>query len=294
MKKIDDMENARVIQFNVMKIDIKKFGEKNTKKFVNNIKNTMVFENKTTAVQKSENYDVVSLIYEDGTKDIFYFFNWDNTWYLETLDGNQYRNADFITDYIEHVDVTNTKTVYIQMPVAWQLELEKKTEVFDTAFFFRELVYYNINERGMTREDALVDARKSMQTNRILYQYALENDYGFTEQEMQQLLDDEIAHAKLSDNYDEIVTLYQEQGLDYETILKKRKEKIVMSKTIQKLYNAKYEEFRHGNDKIGEQVCDNLTDYWNAFVLEEVQPQMAEYDFSEFQKELDTAENDIE
>ena len=288
------MENARVIQFNVMKIDIKKFGEKNTKKFVNNIKNTTVFENKTTAVQKSEDYDVVSLIYEDGTKDIFYFFNWDNTWYLETLDGNLYRNADFITDYIDHVDVTNTKTVHIQMPVAWQLELEKKTEVFDTAFFFRELVYYNINERGMTREDALADARKSMQTNRILYQYALENDYGFTEQEMQQLLDDEIAHAKLSDNYDELVTLYQEQGLDYETILKKRKEKIVMSKTIQKLYNAKYEEFRHGNDKIGEQVCDNLTDYWNAFVLEEVQPQMAEYDFSEFQKELDTAENDIE
>ena len=283
-------ENISAIQLNATRIKEKR----SFQTLVDALENTVEAVNKIVPVQRADDHDVVSVIYEDGKKDIFYFFSRDNAWYLETPDGNQYKNADFITDYIERVDVTETKTVQIQRPFAWQLELEKETEVFDTAFFLKELVYYNLNERGMTKEDAIADARKSMQSDQVLYQYAIDNGYGLTEQETQQLLLAEIAEARLADNYDEIDTLYQEQGLNYETCLEKRKEKIAMSKTIRNLYNAKYEAFRHGNDTVGEHVCENVTEYWNAFVLEEVQPQMADYDFSEFQKELDAAESDIQ
>ncbi|MDE7206819.1 MAG: hypothetical protein K2N90_06635, partial [Lachnospiraceae bacterium] len=283
------VENISAVQFNTARTKAKR----NFQGFVDSVQNTVTAENKADSVQRADNYDVVSLIYEDGAKDIFYFFNQDNMWYLETPDGGQYKNADFITDYIERVDITESKTTFVQKPAVWQLELEKETEVFDTAFFFKELVYYNVNERGMAKEEAINDARKSMQTDRTLYQYALENGYGLTRQEMQLLLQEEIAQAKLAENYEEVSALYREQGLILEAYLENREEKLAVSKTIGNLYNAKYEEFRHGKDTIKGQICENVTEYWNAFLLEEVQPQMAEYDFSEFQKELDAAEDAI-
>lgn len=41
---------------------------------------------------------------------------------------------------------------------------------------------------------------------------------------------------------------------------------------------------------IGDMICKDLTEYWNTFVLEELQPDMADYNFDEFLKQLDLAE----
>ena len=45
-----------------------------------------------------------------------------------------------------------------------------------------------------------------------------------------------------------------------------------MQFTIKKLYNAAYEEFRHGNDRIGERTCEDFNEYWTYFLLDVVYP----------------------
>ena len=285
-----DKENIFAIQLNVSRIKDRK---SSFQKITDGLEQTAVPQNKADTIQKPEDYDVVSIIYKDGSKDIFYFFHQDDKWYLETPEGIVYQNADFITDVFESSEELEVQSVHIREPYEWQLELEKETEKYDISFSFKLKVYYNINERAMTLEEAINDARQSIKTDMVLYQYALKEGYGLTEQEKQQALQEEIEQAKRAENYNEINEQYLAQGLTLEDSLKKQKESIAMSRATDRLYNAKYEEFRHGKDKIGNTVCETVTEYWNAFLMEELWPQMENYDFGELQKQLDITEESL-
>ncbi|MBO5032999.1 hypothetical protein J6K35_04600 [bacterium] len=285
-----DTDNISAIQFNISKIQNEKNRKKSFCNFVSALEHVIVPENRTDGVQRTDDYDVVSVIYENGTKDNFYFFKQDSVWYVEMPDGKQYANADFITEYIDHTDVTGSGAVYLQEPYVWQLELEKEAEVFDTAYFFKEQVYYNMKECNMNQNDAIDAARESMLSDMTLYQYALKNGYGLSEEEQQAALKEEITLLQSAENYEQIAALYEQYGLSLEASVNKRKDSIVMSNTVSKLYNAKYEAFRHGDDMIGDVICKDLTEYWNTFIAEELYPEMADYDFSEFLKQLDFAE----
>ena len=285
-----DNDHISAIQLNVFRIKDRK---SSFQKITDGLEQTAVPQNKADTIQKPEDYDVVSIIYKDGSKDIFYFFHQDDKWYLETPEGIVYQNADFITDVFESSKELEVQSVHIREPYEWQLELEKETEKYDTSFSFKLKVYYNINERAMTLEEAINDARQSIKTDIVLYQYALKEGYGLTEQEKQQALQEEIEQAKRAENYNEINEQYLAQGLTLEDSLKKQKESIAMSRATDRLYNAKYEEFRHGKDKIGNTVCETVTEYWNAFLMEELWPQMENYDFGELQKQLDITEESL-
>ena len=285
-----DNDHISAIQLNVFRIKDRK---SSFQKITDGLEQTAVPQNKADTIQKPEDYDVVSIIYKDGSKDIFYFFHQDDKWYLETPEGIVYQNADFITDVFESSEELEVQSVHIREPYEWQLELEKETEKYDISFSFKLKVYYNINERAMTLEEAINDARQSIKTDMVLYQYALKEGYGLTEQEKQQALQEEIEQAKRAENYNEINEQYLAQGLTLEDSLKKQKESIAMSRATDRLYNAKYEEFRHGKDKIGNTVCETVTEYWNAFLMEELWPQMENYDFGELQKQLDITEESL-
>ena len=285
-----DNDHISAIQLNVFRIKDRK---SSFQKITDGLEQTAVPQNKADTIQKPEDYDVVSIIYKDGSKDIFYFFHQDDKWYLETPEGIVYQNADFITDVFESSEELEVQSVHIREPYEWQLELEKETEKYDISFSFKLKVYYNINERAMTLEEAINDARQSIKTDIVLYQYALKEGYGLTEQEKQQALQEEIEQAKRAENYNEINEQYLAQGLTLEDSLKKQKESIAMSRATDRLYNAKYEEFRHGKDKIGNTVCETVTEYWNAFLMEELWPQMENYDFGELQKQLDITEESL-
>ena len=285
-----DNDHISAIQLNVFRIKDRK---SSFQKITDGLEQTAVPQNKADTIQKPEDYDVVSIIYKDGSKDIFYFFHQDDKWYLETPEGIVYQNADFITDVFESSKELEVQSVHIREPYEWQLELEKETEKYDISFSFKLKVYYNINERAMTLEEAINDARQSIKTDMVLYQYALKEGYGLTEQEKQQALQEEIEQAKRAENYNEINEQYLAQGLTLEDSLKKQKESIAMSRATDRLYNAKYEEFRHGKDKIGNTVCETVTEYWNAFLMEELWPQMENYDFGELQKQLDITEESL-
>ena len=285
-----DKENIFAIQLNVSRIKDRK---SSFQKITDGLEQTVIPQNKTDTIQKSDDYDVVSIIYGDGSKDIFYFFQQGDMWYMETPEGSVYQNADFITDVFESSEELEVQSVHIREPYEWQLELEKETEKYDISFSFKLKVYYNINERAMTLEEAIDDARQSVKTEMVLYQYALKEGYGLTEQEKQEALQKEIDQAKRAENYNEIKEQYLAQGLSFEESLEKQKESIAMSRAADRLYNAKYEEFRHGKDKIGNTVCETVTEYWNAFLMEEMWPQMENYDLGEFETQLDAAEEQI-
>jgi hypothetical protein len=57
--------------------------------------------------ERGDDFLSILLIYEDGHKDKFFFFEQDENWYMETGEGEVYGNAGFITDII-HVEETGT------------------------------------------------------------------------------------------------------------------------------------------------------------------------------------------
>lgn len=76
--------------------------------FIENMEGAVPEKDQKKAPHRGEDYYTVSFIYEDETKDIFYFFPKGEKWYLETENGDVYGNADFILDYVDidfNVDV---------------------------------------------------------------------------------------------------------------------------------------------------------------------------------------------
>lgn len=65
---------------------------------------SLVLTEPSDNVERGEGYIIVTLKYEDGTKDSFYFFQTApdaEEWYVEAEDGTIYQGGDFISEYIQ-------------------------------------------------------------------------------------------------------------------------------------------------------------------------------------------------
>ena len=56
---------------------------------------------------------------------------------------------------------------------------------------------------------------------------------------------------------------------------------------MEKLYVEKYEEFRLGNDSIGNEIYDDFVSYYNAYMAEEILPLTEKYDLTELEKVME-------
>ena len=63
-----------------------------------------------------------------------------------------------------------------------------------------------------------------------------------------------------------------------------------ISLAMEKLHTAAHDEFRRGNDRIGERVCEDFSEYWTYYLLDVVYPSMESYNENTLEPLLDEAE----
>ncbi|MDO4298810.1 MAG: hypothetical protein Q4C59_10125 [Lachnospiraceae bacterium] len=302
---LPDAEAVTAVQINTLKCAADKWG----KSWISNLLKAL---NKAIPVQtpsseelkKGDWYDTLCLSYEDGTKDIFCFFIENDIWYMEDTDGIIYENADFITDYItqgyallgseKETAKTTPDTGYpittLSAPSGDTLELDQLLDTHDLRYHLTLKIRENI-QSGLSEETAVTNAREWLKNRFLLYQYALGEGCEPTEEDFRESLEFYITSLEQAENYDEIKPYFEEAGTTLRQFLKKSKEQYRVHLTIQNLYQNISEEFRNGNDQIGDKVCENIDEYWSTFLLDTVYPAMEAHDFSEFTKQMDEAES---
>ena len=73
-------------------------------------------------------------------------------------------------------------------------------------------------------------------------------------------------------NFSDLEAAFEECGSSYEEYQQAVREEYRITCTIEKLYDAVYEEFRHGNDRIGDTVCGDVAEYWSCYLAGIVYP----------------------
>lgn len=290
--QIQQPEKIVTVQLNSMKIDSQEFGKGRLSDLVKSMESTILLdEEEANLIQKGDIYSVVIFIYEDGTKNIFHFFEESGEWYAETEDGSIYKNAEFIEDYI-HMEV-GTAHMRLRIPpelLKIRLDMEQQFEesgtMVDFAFFVASYMY----NTGKTEDEAISHVRESMLDEMKLYQYAVQEGYGISDEELTKLMELEISDITSADDFAEYEKIYEEAGTTLEQSYEKNKESIRKRAALQNMSKAIYEEFRNGNDTIGDKVCKDTQEYSRTYMSDIVEPAMEEYDLSSFIKELDEAE----
>lgn len=132
--QLKDIEEVSEIQLNTIKISIQHFGKERAIKFMDKIREASILDEEDgKAIQNSGYYDTVSIIYKDDSRDIFYFFKVNDNWYMETMDGAIYKDAEFITLYIDRKEVSIEPSLGV--PAEWKLELNGQFTTLDLRYF---------------------------------------------------------------------------------------------------------------------------------------------------------------
>ncbi len=98
---IPNPEAISQIQLRTVKISREDYPSKKLDNLLKSIEDTVLVESgKNKRLERNDEFTSVLLIYEDGTKEKFFFFENDGKWYMETEQGILYENAEFIKDYV--------------------------------------------------------------------------------------------------------------------------------------------------------------------------------------------------
>lgn len=297
-EKIKDIDK---IQLDVSKIPVSRYGKDKLYELVNNIEIlTSDPANLAENVTKPKDYNTLCFHYKDGTKKLYCVFSLDEKTYMEDPDGAIWANADFI----EMNDVTayhplygpSTYTMKPNERLGEILALAKEMDVLDERYHFTVNVWERMGY-GLTEEEAISGTREKPLSDMRIYQYAVKHGMEISEEKLKELkelkeLQDKTMEDYFTDasNSEEMNQYYTDAGITREELNQKDKDFYKIKLTIEQMWNAKYEEFRHGNDKIGAYECENAEEYWSRFILEEVLSEAQAYDLSEYEKKLDEAE----
>ena len=156
------------------------------------------------------------------------------------------------------------------------------------ALFIREMqIQMKLWEK---EQDAVEAAARELTWRMDRYHYAVQNGYAPTEEEIDGRIEEIIAWLREASNFVEIETTLKECGTTCEQYLQDCRELYRISLAIEKLHTAAYDEFRLGNDRIGERVCEDFSEYWTYYLLDVVYPSMESYNENTLEPLLDEAE----
>lgn len=290
--KIPGQESIDTIQLNTIRVKPKDYGVDKLSALIDNLESaTPLSADESAALYYKEEYNpTITFIYKDGTKDIFYFFENYDTWYLKTDEKHYYKDADFIDDYI-HGEKVDAQFMPIMSPEYFELSLKlaQEQETPDIPFAFIYLVRGNIEYNEYTEKDAITQVRESMIHNMKVYQYALQSDYDISDAELSSVINKYVSDTLNSEEYIEYEKYLEDAGITLQQLAEKYKESIRYITITNKLYLDKQIEFKNGKDKVGDKVCKSVDEYYKTFIEDVVYTEMKDYNLDKFSSELDMA-----
>ena len=190
---------------------------------------TLADEKSQKSLTRGEDFLAILLIHEDGQKDIFHFFQENEKWYMQTGDGELYENADFITGIINVVDV--------------------------------EANGHSFADFSIQGVNALI----SQEQSRMLHEYAKQEGFYPTEEELIQETEKYISDFKKSPNYEEYVKICAASGYEFEDLIRSQNDWVLNAMIIFRLDNRLRMEYMEGKDTIDGVVYDDFGYYQKAF-----------------------------
>lgn len=231
----------------------------------------------------------VTLRYEGEKRATLLFFQPEaeaEQWYVETEDGTIFEGGDFIEDY---VNVARTEPEGSEESAAGELlfEPEKIQQYVNLNRLLADLgvscstqdmrallAMETLDQMELwdTQEEALQAAREELAWRMQRYRYAVQEGYALTEEELDERMAERDAMIMAAPNFSDLEAAFAECGSSYEEYQQAVREEYRITCTIEKLYDAVYEEFRHGNDRIGDTVCGDVAEYWSCYLAGIVYP----------------------
>ena len=179
--------------------------------------------------ERGDDFLSILLIYEDGHKDKFFFFEQDENWYMETGEGEVYGNAGFITDII-HVE-------------------EAGTDGGPVAYIGPEAVHSLI----------------SKDQSQMHHEYAKKEGFYPTEEEVEQETEKYLSDFMESPDYEEYAKICEDSGYEFEEVVRAQNDWILNSMVTFRDDNLRRREYMEGQDTIDGIVYENFADYRKAF-----------------------------
>lgn len=250
----------------------------------------------------------VTLRYEEGEKRATLLFFQPEAeaeqWYVETEDGTIFEGGDFIEDY---VNVARTEPEGSEESAAGELlfEPEKIQQYVNLNRLLADLgvscstqdmrallAMETLDQMELwdTEEEALQAAREELAWRMQQYSYAVQEGYALTEEELDERITEKDAMITSAPNFSDLEAAFEECGSSYEEYQQAVREEYRITCTIEKLYDAVYEEFRHGNDRIGDTVCGDVAEYWSCYLAGIVYPGTEDWKETTLVPMLDEAE----
>ena len=179
--------------------------------------------------ERGDDFLSILLIYEDGHKDKFFFFEQNENWYMETGEGEVYGNAGFITDIIQ-AEGTGT-------------------DGGPVAYIGPEAVHSLI----------------SQDQSQMLHEYAKKEGFYPTEEEVEKETEKYLSDFMESPDYEEYAKICEDSGYEFGDLIRTQNDWILNSMVIFRYDNLRRMEYMEGQDTIDDIVYENFADYRRAF-----------------------------
>lgn len=247
---------------------------------------------------------IVTLHGEDGSKESFYFYRdaeSKDKWYMKTEDQKFFQNAEFLTEYINvpSEDALKEVTVGIPNPDTFDqvLELQQKLKEAGVTYSttdMRALLAMEIQSQKAlwnTEEEAVQGAKNNLTLQMAQYEYAVRQGYTLSEEELEARALKEDTMMKEASGFSEVEQYFEQNGTTYDGYQQDRKEYRRIQLTIANLYEKVYNEYRHGNIRIGDRQAKNMNEYWSDYLMLVVFPETEAYTNETLKPLLDEAES---
>lgn len=292
--QLPEYDSIAKVYIDSVKMEPGKFGRENLEILMKNIETAMPATRlQAMQTERDDNYFVITFVDKNEKSTIFYFYRVDGKCYMETKNGELYEDANFIEEYLTgdwgwH---PAPKGLAAGMNVPQEATVRY---ALDTEYDVRYWLYSEITEsmtEGLAEEAAITKAKETILREYRLYQYAVENGYQISDEEYEEILEERIAEAKQQENYMAAEQVCEKLGTTQESNIRKSSEWIWrMEDTIDYMQFCFYNEFREGNDTVDGVEYNSAGDYRNASMNYLILSVIDTIDISDFERELDAAE----
>lgn len=276
---------------------------------------SLVLTDPSDNVERGEQYIIVTLKYEDGTKDSFYFFQTApdvEEWYVEAEDGTIYQGGDFISEYIQadlfpdsvpNEDAEEKSSEFIMASdeeikesIRKRQKLHEKLQKDGAVCGTEDLrAYFAMNmlrneESYENTESATEAVRWSLENGLRVYEYAKQSGRLPSEEEIDAVMDEESKYLKEVTNFEKLDALYKECGTTYDAFKEEMEDYGRIEIELELMSRKLREEFQFGNDTIKDKVCKNADEYYASFIEDLAFPSTEQYAEETLKPLLDEAQ----
>lgn len=268
MIKLPEPETIEFIQYNATKFPAERLETEKLASLVQDLESLHPVANEQFEIDSS--FETISLIYDNGKRDVFLFWQENGVWYAQTLDGGIYKNADFLERYYKPQEVETKLIINVPEP-SWVQFMKTYGGYDECCDIVMKIVKYL--ETGYSLEQAADIVETKMMWEEAAYQSAVSQELNPTDEELQAYMLQMVEEIRMLPNYNDIEAICGEMGTNVEEEVYRREQSIRKKRCIEMLYGEVYDAFRCGEDMLDGKVYDNFDSYWNAYINEFISTQ---------------------